>query len=210
MQVKKDDIRNRILNVAKDAFLKEGYLKTSMRSIAEQSGVGVGNIYNYFKGKDALFRCLVNPVIIRFNEMLQEHHGNNGADIMQLLDEKYLRLVIDEYISLMRNHRDLMTLLFFKAYGSSLENFKETYTDRSTDVVKSWFSTMKTKYPEVNVEFTDIFIHMQTVWMFTMFEEILKHKVTDKNMEKVLTEYIRFEINGWRSMFHLESYKNVI
>lgn len=49
MQVLKEDIRGRILTIARQQFEKKGYSKTSMREIAELSGVGVGNIYNYFR-----------------------------------------------------------------------------------------------------------------------------------------------------------------
>ena len=54
MQVLKEDIRGRILAVAKLQFGQKGYSKTSMREIAELAGVGVGNIYNYFASKDEL------------------------------------------------------------------------------------------------------------------------------------------------------------
>ena len=46
MQVQKEDIRGRILTVARQQFERKGYSKTSMREIAELAGVGVGNIYN--------------------------------------------------------------------------------------------------------------------------------------------------------------------
>ena len=41
MQVLKEDIRGRILAVAKLQFGQKGYSKTSMREIAELAGVGV-------------------------------------------------------------------------------------------------------------------------------------------------------------------------
>lgn len=62
MQRQKDDVRKRIAEVAKASFLDKGYQKTSMRRIAELSGVGVGNIYNYFDSKDALLRHVLNPL----------------------------------------------------------------------------------------------------------------------------------------------------
>ena len=55
MQVLKEDIRGRILAVAEQRFGQQGYSKTSMREIAGAVGVGVGNIYNYFRNKDELF-----------------------------------------------------------------------------------------------------------------------------------------------------------
>lgn len=58
MQTLKSDIRNRILSAAKEQFVQRGYLKTSMREIADAVDVGVGNLYNYFENKDELF-CVI-------------------------------------------------------------------------------------------------------------------------------------------------------
>ena len=99
MQVLKEDIRGRILTIARQQFEKKGYSKTSMREIAESSSVGVGNIYNYFASKDELFREVVRPVLCALEAMLQEHHGIRGEDIMMMRSEKYLKSCIDEYVS---------------------------------------------------------------------------------------------------------------
>ena len=137
MQVLKEDIRGRILAIARQQFEKKGYSKTSMREIAESSSVGVGNIYNYFASKDELFREVVRPVLCALEAMLQEHHGIRGEDIMMMRSEKYLKSCIDEYVSLIDKHRSLMEILLFRAQGSSLERFRENYTDRSTELVKA-------------------------------------------------------------------------
>ena len=150
MQVLKEDIRGRILTIAKQQFEKKGYSKTSMREIAELAGVGVGNIYNYFTSKDELFHEVVRPVLCALEAMLQEHHGIRGEDIMMMRSEKYLKSCIDEYVSLIDKHRSLMEILLFRAQGSSLERFRENYTDRSTELVKAWFASMQRKHPEIN------------------------------------------------------------
>ena len=95
MQVLKEDIRGRILAVAKLQFGQKGYSKTSMREIAELAGVGVGNIYNYFASKDELFGEVVHPVMHALEAMLQEHHGIRGEDVMRMKSEKYLKACID-------------------------------------------------------------------------------------------------------------------
>lgn len=55
MQTLKSNIREMILKAARGKFARKGFLKTSMRDIADAAGMGVGNIYNYFAGKDELF-----------------------------------------------------------------------------------------------------------------------------------------------------------
>ena len=70
MQVLKEDIRGRILTVARQQFERKGYSKTSMREIAELSSVGVGNIYNYFTNKDELFREIITfEIILKFGKI---------------------------------------------------------------------------------------------------------------------------------------------
>ena len=95
MQILKDNIRSRILDVAKQQFELKGYSKTSMREIAVDVGVGVGNIYNYFKSKDELFHEVVRPVLYALEMLLQEHHGIQGEDIMMMRSEEYLETCIN-------------------------------------------------------------------------------------------------------------------
>ena len=59
----------------------------------------------------------------------------------------------------------------------------------------------------MNIRVSDFMIHLHTVWMFTMFEEILMHKITVDGMQQVVEEYIKFEINGWK---HILKYKSPI
>ena len=110
---------------------------------------------------------------------------------------------IDEYVSLINTHHELMEILLFRAQGSSLEHFRENYTDRSTELVKAWFVSMQKKHPHINTSVSDFIIHLHTVWMFTMFEELLMHSVPRQEMEAILHDYILFEIQGWRAIIHI-------
>ncbi len=80
MQIKKDYTREQIVEVAKQVFMTKGYTKTSMRDIAAGVGIGVSNIYNYFKGKDELFRNIVGLLITELEQMMHEHHNVNDQD----------------------------------------------------------------------------------------------------------------------------------
>lgn len=203
MQILKENIRVRILKVARQQFEQKGYSKTSMREIADLVGIGVGNIYNYFTNKNDLFCEVVRPVLYALEAMQQEHHGIRGEDIMMMRSEEYLKSCIDEYVSLIDKHSALMKILLFHAQGSSLECFRENYTDRSTELVKIWFASMQQKHPEINTAVSDFIIHLHTVWMFTMFEELLMHSVPRQEMEAILHDYILFEIQGWRAIIKI-------
>ncbi len=203
MQVLKGHIRSRVLAVAKLQFGQKGFRQASIREIADLAGIRAGNLYNYFTNKDELFREVVRPVLYALETMLQEHHGTRGEDIMMIKSEKYLETCIEEYVSLINTYRELMIILLFRAQGSSLEHFRKNYTERSTALVKAWFASMRQKYPEINTAVSDFSIHLHTVWMFTMFEELLTHPVSGQEMEDILHDYILFEIQGWRAIIKI-------
>ena len=52
----KDDIRENIINIARDLFVNEGYENTSMRKIAAQAGFAPTKIYYYFENKKQILK----------------------------------------------------------------------------------------------------------------------------------------------------------
>lgn len=46
-------------------------------------------------------------------------------------------------------------------------------------------------------------IHLHTVWMFTMLEEILMHRISVGEMPRIVKECMEFEINGWKHILQL-------
>ena len=54
---KSEQTRALILETAMRLFRERGYDKTTMRAIAAEAGVSVGNAYYYFEGKEALIQA---------------------------------------------------------------------------------------------------------------------------------------------------------
>ncbi|MGB5176166.1 MAG: TetR/AcrR family transcriptional regulator [Thermoanaerobaculia bacterium] len=50
---------SRALDTALELFSSQGFGATSMRQIAEDSGISVGNLYHHFPNKEAIFRRLI-------------------------------------------------------------------------------------------------------------------------------------------------------
>lgn len=104
MQIQKEHTREQILQAAEQAFHQQGFAKTSMRDIARLSGVGVGNLYNYFpKGKDEIFRLIVSPLIQDMERMVYEHHDERHAerylDYLSNGNPELLEYQMREYLS---------------------------------------------------------------------------------------------------------------
>lgn len=94
MQIKKDEIRLKILEIATNEFLIKGYEHASMRVIAKKAHTTQGNIYHYFHNKEVLLETILLPTIENIEHMMTEHIENQRKSTMtkeQALDYmKYL------------------------------------------------------------------------------------------------------------------------
>jgi AcrR family transcriptional regulator len=203
MQTLKTDIRKRILSESKRLFLKKGFRETTTRDIAREAGINLSNLYHYFASKDELFRELLKPATDTLEAMLDEHHGIKGEDILRMQEEGYVEATLEEYMEAIRKYRNLLKLLLFKSQGSSLEGYKEYYVEKATRLVLDWLKAMKTKHPEINTDVSDFFVHLNNVWMFTLLEEVLMHDLTEGEVRSVISDYIQFEVIGWRKMIRI-------
>jgi len=203
MQTLKSDTRKRILVVSKKLFLKNGYRGTTTRDIAREAGITLSNLYHYYPSKDDLFCSLLKPATDALEELLHERHGKKGYDISKLQEDCYADEELDEYMEVIRKHRKSLKMLLFQSQGSSLEGFKEDYVNKATRLVLNWFKDMKEKHPEINIKVSEFFIHLNNVWMFTLLEEILMHDLPEDETRAALSDYIRFELTGWKKMMQI-------
>lgn len=200
MQVLKDDIKQRIINVARQEFLRHGFSKASMRVIAAKTGVRVGNLYHYYPGKDDLFRAVVAPVITACYTMLHKHRYISGAWLLSALISDYLTAFLSDYTAILSENRALLKILIFKAQGSSLENFKAEFTNCAALQLKAWFADNSLYCQKADKDAVDFLTHLHTVWMFHMFEEFLMRDIDGKQMQRIVAEHIRFETAGWKTV----------
>ena len=67
------DTQKRICSSALKLFTQKGYENVSMREIAKEAGCSVGNIYHYFRNKDAL--------ILHFTDHVDEVYAQIAKDM---------------------------------------------------------------------------------------------------------------------------------
>ena len=71
MQYLKKDIKDRILAAAIEEFKLKGYANASIRNIANNAEISLGNIYRYFTNKEALYFAVINPFMENFRMAIQ-------------------------------------------------------------------------------------------------------------------------------------------
>lgn len=78
-----------IMEAAVTCFLERGYHQTGVRDIASQGGVSLGNLYNHFKGKEAILAFIAEiegTELAKFIEQLTEP-ANPQETLEQFIDE---------------------------------------------------------------------------------------------------------------------------
>ena len=71
-QLLKPEVRNKIIESSKNEFLKYGYENASMRHIAKEAGMTVGNLYRYFDSKESINKEIVTPTLNKINDLVKK------------------------------------------------------------------------------------------------------------------------------------------
>jgi AcrR family transcriptional regulator len=70
-------LKNDILDVARDLFISQGYQLTTIRQITARMGINPGSLYHFFRNKEDIFRQIVIQSyreIIDYSETVQKEN----------------------------------------------------------------------------------------------------------------------------------------
>lgn len=119
MQILKDEIRSKILIAAEDIFYEKGFKEATTRSIANQAGISVSNLYLYYENKEAIFNGVVDEFYRYFMNGMERFLDHNdkeeriSAPISTLIQE------------IMIKDQKKFVLIADKSQGTKYEGFKE-------------------------------------------------------------------------------------
>ena len=199
MRVLKDEKYNSILQAAREEFVGNGFKGASMRDIARRAGVGLSNVYNYFRSKDDLYRAIVVPVRRDLFAFIAEQHTEERFDFNRLSAFGHDDEVIDRYIDLIYTYKEELRLLLYRSEGSSMEGFRDLFADYLTRVSRDYMELEKKHYPNAR-RISPFFLHVMCSWMVGVLGEIVTHDLDRPKIRAFFEEYFRFEFAGWREL----------
>lgn len=180
MQIKKEEIRQTILESAQKEFLLHGYEGASMRTIAKKANTTLGNIYHYFENKEAILEALLGEPVRRIEEMVTEHVKLQSepysvkaiTDILDsvedILEFEEMQCLLDERLVIIF---DLKTTHFVEDRDRIIKIFKKHL---------AWHMGMK----DADSAYIDILLN---TFIACLRHVILEHKGT-KESKKEFTE----------------------
>lgn len=194
MQYAKDEIRQRIINVAREEFLDKGFEKSSIRMIATNAETSKSNLYNYFENKDELFRRVLDPTVSKIRkglEFAKQYNVPKETEDYTLSSQQFVIGVISNFIA---QNTDDVKLLLFKAQGSTLECFKYEVLDAFTDNMIEWTQSIRTEK-----KVSRLFVRTVCSFYLNMIEQLFLVGPSE-DIEKYMNELSVFIYHGWKNV----------
>lgn len=93
----RDARRRSILEIAREAFMREGYAAASMSAIATRLGGSKGTLYNYFPSKEELFAAVVaDECEAEFLAMVDFQPEASLEESLRMFGARFLRFALSE------------------------------------------------------------------------------------------------------------------
>lgn len=201
-----DITKNRILECAKEEFLKKGFEKAQVGEIAKAAQVTTGAIYRHFKNKEELFFSLIEEVYTYTLNVVEdvETRSQNRVDIplLQAGDEAILEASFNEvmdFVNYMYEHFDEFKLIFECSQGSRVENFIEEIVDRYSVKNMKQMSNLKMK-DSASYELEEFEVHILTKGYITSLCECIIHNIPYKNVSGYIKSIVTFQYYGWKGL----------
>ncbi len=127
----KEDVRKKILINATNEFYEKGFSGASMRKIARTSKMVVGNVYRYFKSKEALFTATVSPA---FQEVVKLISLDILHEPEAIKDNTFLDPILNEMAKVCAVYPKEIVIILDRYIGTKnytlLEDIKKIVTTR--------------------------------------------------------------------------------
>ncbi len=124
MQYLKEQVREKILQSAREEFIAHGFSNASIRNIADGSGTSLGNIYRYFTDKEALYISVVEEFVQKSLEFAQKEFDLSDEDI-----RRYPSL----FLSFIKDNREDLEILTNgprEHFADYIKKTTEVYTEK--------------------------------------------------------------------------------
>ena len=203
MQILKEEVRQSILEKGKIEFYQNGYEKASLRKIVKEAGTTLGNFYNYFESKEALFYGITTPAYENFVQFLTQHNEEEQsfADIGSHVDLKVLR---ELFLHAMKNYAQVFdetfVILIDGSKGTKYENVKgemiffiaQHLTEHLDEVSTQWKNQIHPDFSQITATaFLEGILH------------ILRGTYEKGEKERLLVDYILFFFAGSMGLYEI-------
>lgn len=199
-QVKKDEIKQAIMDAAINTFFQNGYLNTKMNHIAEKANISVGNIYRYFSNKDDLFYTVLPKSLV---DSIKEFNLNKLISIGEaVFDSSKKKDNFNPDESRMEYeiaYRKELLILFRNCEGTIYEDFKSDLLNTITQSLKTYIQKVNDSYNKnikLNIDILKIILNN----MLNMQLDALEPDISMEERISMLKDINKYCIYGLKQL----------
>lgn len=197
-------VKDNLITKSRSLFLLKGYSGVSMRDIAKESGVSLGNIYYYFESKNALFKAVLSPLLCQLDSAIKVHNSEQYISLKVFEEELDKHPFIWHFTRVVTDYRSELYLLLFGAKGSLLEDYTEKLVDRIEIMGLEYLAKMGKKYPTLKRDISPFFMRVLASSQIVIMKELVaKQKIPDDEFQQFVSEYYMFNISGWKKILRV-------
>lgn len=186
MSVRDTSIDPRLLQSAREEFMKKGFIKAELKTICDNAGVTTGAVYKRYKGKEELFGAVVSDTLSVLDEMIESRTDVDLSVVsddeirkMWLMNEEYTLGMFDVFWTV----RDDLVLLLSKSSGTVYENYGHDFADRMTEsYMKYYREAVKRGIAKADIKKKEMHILCTSFWV-SIYEPFI-HKLSRKEIEE--------------------------
>lgn len=141
MQKLKTEIRQKIIDVGRLRFQKYGYENTSMKDIATDSGISIGNIYRYFLTKNHILNEILSELEVEIKDFFEQLPSSYDEINMHSL----FGMISNLTIKIAEENKDTLKVMFNSQTESHFIEFKEKILSLFTDKMVTIAESMNAK-----------------------------------------------------------------
>lgn len=162
----KEEVKGKVLAVALNLFLKQGYTKTTIKQIIREADITNGTLYHFFHNKEDILMYLVGDVIHVYADL--------SDDILKKNDHG-LRFALEIALQ-------LFVVIKHKAIG---ELYLEAYHSSriSKMIVQKAAQRNKTLFKTIHPEFTDDDFYMRTLAVKGILQAFIHECMHDRKTD---------------------------
>ncbi len=132
--------REKILEVSRELFLKEGFKDVGIRRIANKANVTSSALYKHFDSKEDILDTLLTPYVDTWWEKCNESLETVQAFLLEAKTKEDIKKLVvmdgsEWFYSFMRKNPDIWIFIFFKSAGSKYERFVDEFIDWETNII---------------------------------------------------------------------------
>lgn len=120
----------KIEEAALRVFTRQGFHGTTVRDIAQEADVSLGNIYNYYKTKEELYVSLVT----RYGRRMSEIQQRTLKPLLGRFDQEGLRLLATTVREIVYQHPDYWRLMYIDVTEFGNKHFAHSFKQLSKNL----------------------------------------------------------------------------